>query len=479
MVGITSYGAYIPYYRLPRSVINKAWGRPGGGGEKAVAGFDEDPITMSVAAGMDCLKGIDPKTIDALFLATTSAPYKERQNATIVATVLDMRRETRNTDFANCLRAGTNALLAAADAVDAGSLKNVLVTAADMRLGGAAGEDEQAFGDGSAALLLGNEKVAVEIEGSYTLSDDLSDYWRSHEDTFVRSWEDRFGRDEGYSKIPVEVAKGVMQKFNLTPQDFAKVCFYGANARAHAGVGRAMGFTPEQIQNPLLDTVGNTGAALPLMILVAALEEAKPGDRILLVSYGNGSDAIMLRVTDEIEKIRDRRGIKRHLEIKRALDNYERYLRWRGMVSLAPPARPSQAGSASMAAQWREHCSALPLYGVRCKKCGTPQLFLSPHSTRAHVCLECFAKDEFEPYKFADKRGKVASFSHDYLAGGIDPPTTAAVIDFERGGRGMFNMVDRDPEECKVGITVEMTFRKLQYALGTHTYFWKCKPVRD
>jgi hydroxymethylglutaryl-CoA synthase len=478
MVGITSYGAYIPYYRLPRGLISKAWGQPGGRGEKAVAGFDEDPITMSVAAGIDCLKGIDPKTVDALFMATTCAPYKERQSATIAATALDFRREARNTDFANCLRAGTNAMLSAMDAVAAGSLKSVLVTAADMRLGGAAGEDELAFGDGSAALLFGNERVAVEIQGAYTLSDDLADYWRSSDDTFIRHWEDRFGREEGFLKIPGEAAAGVMKKCNLEKKDFTKVCFYGPTTRNHTALGRRMGFEPDQIQDPLLDTVGNTGTALPLMILVAALEESKPGDRILLISWGNGSDAIVLRVTEEIEKIRDRRGIKRHLEIKRTLDNYGRYLRWREMVSMAPPARPPQ-GPASMSAQWREHGSALPLYGVKCKKCGTPQLYLSYSSTRAHICLECSAKDEFEPYRFADKRGKVASFSHDFLAGGIDPPTTAAVIDFDGGGRGQFNMVDREPEECQVGMGVEMTFRKLRYTLGAHTYFWKCKPVRD
>ncbi len=479
MAGITSYGAYIPYYRLPRSVINQAWGGGGGRGEKAVAGFDEDPITMSVAAGLDCLKETDPKTVDALFMATTCAPYKERQNATIVATALDMRRDSRNADFANCLRAGTNALLSAMDAVSAGSLKSVLVTAADMRLGGAAGEDEQAFGDGAAAFLVGNDGVAAEIEGSYTLSDDLADYWRAHEDTFVRHWEDRFGRDAGYSSIPREAVAGVMKKLSLAPKDFTKACIYGANTRAQAALCKAMGFTPEQIQDPLLDTVGNTGAAQPLMILAAALEEAKAGDRLLVVSWGNGCEAIVFRVTEEIEKIRDRRGIKSHLEIKRTLDNYGRYLRWRDMVSLAPPARPAGAGAVSMAAQWREHSSALPLYGVKCKKCGTPQMFLSPSATRAHVCVECFARDEFEPYRFADKRGKVVSFSHDFLAGGIDPPTTATVVDFEGGGRGLFNMVDRDPEECQVGMGVEMTFRKMRYAVGTHTYYWKCKPVRD
>jgi hydroxymethylglutaryl-CoA synthase len=238
-----------------------------------------------------------------------------------------------------------------------------------------------------------------------------------------------------------------------------------------------MGFKPEQIQNPLLDNVGDTGTALSLMILVSALEEASPGDRILVVSYGNGSDAILLRVTEEIKNLKSRRGIREHLKIKKVLDSYGRYLRWREMVDLAPVLRPEPTPP-SMPAQWRERQTALPLYGVKCKKCGTPQMFLSPSSTRAHICLNCREKDNFEPYRFADKLGTVRSFSHDYLAGGIDPPNTASVIDFDGGGRGQFLMVDREPDECQVGMRVEMTFRKMVHTKHAHTYFWKCKPVR-
>jgi 3-hydroxy-3-methylglutaryl CoA synthase len=478
MAGIVSYGAYIPYYRLPRGVISKAWGQSGARGEIAVANYDEDPVSMSVAAGMDCLRGIDPKTVDALFLATTSAPYKERQNSTIAATALDLRRESRNADFTNCLRAGTIAMLSALDAANAGSAKSIMVTAADMRLGAPSGDNEQNFGNGAAALLLGNERVIAEFEGSYTISEDMADTWRAHDDIFVRNWEERFGREEGYSKITVEAVSGVMKKYSITPKDFAKACFYGSNSRAHRALGKAMGFAPEQIQDPLLDTIGNTGAALPLMILVAALEGAKAGDRLLLCSWGNGCDAVVLKVTKEIEKIKDRRGIKRHLEIKRTLDNYEKLLRWRGTVPMEAAARPAKAPT-SMSSLWREHRVALPLYGFKCQKCGTAQLFMDFASTRARVCLECFAKDEFEPYRFADKKGKVASFSHDYLALSQDPPNTLTIVDFDGGGRGAFEMTDRDPEECRVDMEVEMTFRKIFFDKGVHNYFWKCKPARD
>ena len=59
MTGIASYGAYIPYFRLSRAEIGKAWGGGGGKGERAVASYDEDSLTMAVAAARDCLKGID------------------------------------------------------------------------------------------------------------------------------------------------------------------------------------------------------------------------------------------------------------------------------------------------------------------------------------------------------------------------------------------------------------------------------------
>ena len=478
MAGITSYGAYIPYYRLPRSVVAKAWGKAGGRGERAVANADEDANTMAVAAGLDCLNGVDPKTVDALFLATTCSPYKERLNSIIVSTALDMRMESRKADFTNCIKAGTMAMSAALDAINGGSARSVMITAADMRPSAASGENELDFGDGGAAVLMGNENVVAEIEGSYSLFRDFPDYWRRNDDDFVRVWEDRWGLDEGYRKFPVEAATGVMEKCGLSVKDISKVCFNGPNSRRHGELAKLLGLQPEQVQDSLLDTVGNAGTALPLMVLVAALEEAKPGDRILLISYGNGSDAFVLKVTDEIEKIRDRRGVKGHLEIKKTLDNYQRYLRWRGLVTLEARARPDRH-PVSVSSLWRQNRNAMALYGGKCKKCGTPQLYLNFPSLTPRICLECHAKDEFEDYQFAGKKSKIVTYSHDHLAAVPDPPNTITVIDFEGGGRGFFEMTDRDPEEVKVGLPMEMTFRNLFSAKeGVHNYFWKCKPYR-
>jgi 3-hydroxy-3-methylglutaryl CoA synthase len=198
MAGIISYGAYIPIYRLSRELIWLTWGGMPVGGERAVANFDEDSVTMAVEAGNNCLRGLDRDEVDGLFLASTSTPYKEKQCATLVAEALDLKRSTRTADFTNSLRSGTIAVRAALDAIAAGSAKKVLVVAADCRLGHPSTENEAAFGDGAAAILLGESDLIATVDGTHTHYDDIIDMWRLDNDTFVRSWEDRFIVTHGY-----------------------------------------------------------------------------------------------------------------------------------------------------------------------------------------------------------------------------------------------------------------------------------------
>ena len=127
MAGIRSYGAYVPLHRLPRSQIAAAWGVAPQAGEKAVRNFDEDSITMATAAAIDCLRGIDRSTVDAVYLATSTCPYTERLGSSIIASALDMPSSVRTADFGNSLRCAMEAVAAAMDAINAGSSNNVLV----------------------------------------------------------------------------------------------------------------------------------------------------------------------------------------------------------------------------------------------------------------------------------------------------------------------------------------------------------------
>jgi hydroxymethylglutaryl-CoA synthase len=475
MFGIVSYGAYVPFYRLDRKEIGRAWGKRGGPGERAVANQDEDSATMAVEAIFDCLKGFDRQSVDGLYFASTTPPYKEKQSASMIALATDLRRQLLAGDFTNSLRSGTVALTAATHAVMSGSANKVIVVASDARLGLPQSEDEQSFGDGAAALLIGDEKVAVEIEGTYSHADDILDNWRTETDTFNKAWEDRFILTEGYVANTKEAILNILKKYDLTPKDITKAVYYAPDARRHTEMGKATGFDPKtQVQTPLFETVGNTGAASAMMMLVAALEEAKAGDKILFASYGDGCDAFILKVTEEIENLRDRRGIKGHLASKKLLPTYEKYLAIRRVMGVEGQRR--EAANAFPPVAWREREQLTSLHGSKCTSCGRT------FHPMQRVCIYCGAKDQFEGVRLSDRSGTLFTFCKDMLALGGDPPTIVCKVHLEdaAGDIGLYcQMTDRDPDKVTPDMPVEMTFRKMHDSGGMHTYYWKCRPLRE
>jgi len=481
MIGITSYGAYIPWHRIDRQLFQQAWGGFAIPGERAVAYYDEDSVTMAVEAAMDCLRDADPRTVDGLYFATTTSPYKEKQCSALMGMALDLRRDIRSADIASSLRGGTTAISFAVDAIEAGKADSILVTAADTRMAAPSGMVEQALGDAAAAFLLGKKDVLAEIEDSYSISDELAATWRSETDTFVRSWEDRMVMDESYSKVMPEVITGLMKKCGLTTKDFARVVFDPpGDVRRHGRVAAELGFEPAQLLDPasLFMSVGLLGCAMSFMMLISALEQAKPGDKILFASYGNGADAFLLQVTDAIKELGERRGFAKNLQSKHMMRSYNDYLRWRDIVPLETARRPER-GHISIAANWRERKTILGLWGIKCRRCGTPQYDSGAISTTPiRVCAVCQAQDDFDDYSFAKKKATVFSYTQDMLAPAVDPPSSVVMIEFEGGGRSLFDLTDRDPEDVEVGMEVEMTFRKVFADRGITNYFWKARPIR-
>jgi 3-hydroxy-3-methylglutaryl CoA synthase len=213
----------------------------------------------------------------------------------------------------------------AVDAIDAGRARQVLVAAADCRMATPGDSMEPSLGDGAAALLLSAEGTVAEVEGSYSVTDSMLDVWRSRDDEFVRSWEDRFVIEEGYQRVIPEAVSAFLSQHQLTPQDITKAVYHSTDARRHAQLGALIGLQEGQVQNPLYGRVGNTGAAFPLMLLASALEEAGPGDRILVAGYGDGCDVLSVRTSDGIATARDgRRGVRGHVESRVVLKRYER-----------------------------------------------------------------------------------------------------------------------------------------------------------
>jgi uncharacterized OB-fold protein len=274
-----------------------------------------------------------------------------------------------------------------------------------------------------------------------------------------------------YTSIMKASITELMEKYEAKPNQFSKVVFNAPDPRLHSEVGASLGFDAKtQVQDPLFMTVGNTGTASALMTLVSALEQAKPGDRILLANYGHGCDAFILRVTDEIGRIKRPLGVKGHLTSKKEFNNYENLLQQRDMIESEDSRRHADVASAIH--MWRDRPSTLELCGTKCTECGTPQF------PKARVCVICGAKDMMEPYKFADKTGKIFTFTKEFISPQPVQPLVEAVVDFEGGGRMVCDVTDVDPAEVKIGMSVEMSFRHIYERDGVKNYFWKARPVR-
>ena len=233
MVGIAAYGAYVPRYRL--GVGTSGWNS---GTERSAANFDEDSVTMAVAAGLDCLRDRDRQKVDGLIFATTTPPYAEKQCAAIIAEALDLRREIFSADVTDVLRAGTTGLKSALDSVAAGSAKQVLVIASDSRQGAPKGDTERNSGDGAAAFLVAEEDTIASLEGFYSITDNMLDNWRSAQDQFVRSWEDRFTTEEGLERILGEALSGYFQQQGTGAGDVSKIALYAPDGRRHTQLAR-------------------------------------------------------------------------------------------------------------------------------------------------------------------------------------------------------------------------------------------------
>ncbi|MFN0145232.1 MAG: OB-fold domain-containing protein [Dehalococcoidia bacterium] len=469
MAGITRTGAYVPLHRL--TPASEGWA---GTSQRTVANFDEDAITMAVAAVEDCLTGTERAGVDAIYLASTTLPYLEKQAATVVATAADLADDLFATDISHSLRSGTNALLLALDAVGAGRLKRALVVASDGRLGPPGSDFEKAAGDGAVCFEVGAGDELAVFEGAVSVAHEIHDVWRAAGDTMVRSWEDRFVQQEGYLDAIRKVADLWVKKTGRALETFDRIVLYAPDARRHAEAARMLGIAKEKLQDPLFGRMGNTGAAFALAQLAAALEAARAGETILVINYGDGADAMAFRVGAAPQAGRTgRRGLSGSLAGSRPVPAYADYLKWRGLFSEDGGVRRPAVSGPSAAALHREQDQVLRFKGVRCTKCTT--VMYPPQ----RICVECNARDQFAPVRLAGEPAKLFTYSMDYIAGSVDVPLVLTVVDFDNGARAVLMMTDRDVDRVAIDMPLELTFRLARSGGGITNYYWKAMPTRE
>lgn len=473
--GILSFGGYVPRRRLPRALAGaaNAWFAPAlsrGQGERSFAGWDEDSITMAVEAARDCLGGLN-QSPQQLRLVSTTLPFAERSNSGVVCDALGLGSEVGNQDVGGSLRAATSEL--ARLARDASEVPSLLV-AADCADALPASEDEQFLGHGAAALLLGSGSPVAEILGSGSVRADLVDRYRASGARFDYVLESRWIRDEGYLKIVPEAVEAALADANVGAGSIQGLLMPAP--RSVAGrVARQCGLEAAEMQGELDSEVGNCGVAQPLLMLARALEQASAGQRLLLVGFGQGCDALVIEITEEIDAVRAARGPGKFIDHRREEDNYTRYLTLRGLLALNRGIRAERDNRTAQSAFYRKRDQVTGFLGGRCDQCNTLQF------PRTNVCVKCGAGDSQQPESLSDRTGTVRSFTEDWQAFTPDPPLIFGNVGFEDGANVMMEFADFESGELQVGTPVRMVFRikNIDEQRGFRRYFWKPAPVLE
>ncbi|GAB4326198.1 MAG: OB-fold domain-containing protein [Promethearchaeota archaeon] len=472
VVGIARYGAYLPKYVLPRGKIAEAWDFPSIPGGIAVSNADEDSLTMAVEAGLDCLGDSDPKLVDALFFASTTPPYTEKASSSIVAAALDLRDDVDAMDVADSTRASTIAFRRAREAIASGAAKRVLVVAADSRVPMPESMYEYTHGDGAAAVLLSDEDVAVTVVGAKSITDVTSGPWKRATDKWVRQFEIKHENVYGFAGNVARAVGALVKEHGVDPKKVKKVALAAPDPRSAMAVAKRLGFKERAVQDSLFMSVGHLGNAHALMLLILALRRGRPGDQVVFAGYGDGADAFLLEVADKERLLAARsacRGVSGYLNAQVQLEKYASYLAKKEKLETDRFTRKS-----SPVRVWRDRKILAPLYGMRCTACGVVQYPIW------RACIECGAKDQRELVKLA-KTGVVFTYTLDHLVGGsyFVTPVPRCVVDLDGGGRILLDMTDCDPHDVKIGMRVELTYRKVHEGANFVNYYWKCRPPRE
>jgi len=337
-VGIVGYGAYIPQWRIKSMDIAKIWGSDPERlksllEEKSVPGQDEDAATMAVEASKRALAvaHIDPLMIGAVYVGSESHPYIIKPTASIVAEAIGATPEMTAADLEFACKAGTAGIQICMGLVESGRIKYGLAIGSDTAQGRPGDELEYTAAAGAGAYIIGKENILAEIEETYSFTTDTPDFWRREGEDFPRHG-GRFTGEPAYFKHVISATNGLLKKTGRTVNDFDYFIFHQPNAKFPLTAAKRLGIPQEKVMRGLLvSQIGNTYSAATLIGLARVLDVAKPGDRILVTSFGSGagSDSFSITVTKRIIKARKgENAVDEMIKTKRYL-GYAEYVKFR------------------------------------------------------------------------------------------------------------------------------------------------------
>ncbi|MHC4861438.1 MAG: hydroxymethylglutaryl-CoA synthase, partial [Planctomycetota bacterium] len=305
--------------------------------EKSVPAPDQDTITLSVEASRRAIKRakIDPVKIGSVYIGSESHPYAVKPSGTVVAEAVGATPECHCADYEFACKAGSEAMFVTYSQVMAGTVEYGLAIGADTSQGAPGDALEYSASAGAAAFIMGKKDLVAVITHTYSYMTDTPDFWRREYEHYPQH-AGRYTGEPAYFKHVLGSARGILK---LSGEKIEKIDWFIAhqpNGKFPMRAGKALGFPREKIEPGwLVPTLGNTYSGSSPLGLTSTLDIAKPGDRILMVSYGSGSgsDSFLLTVTDRINEVRDMvEKTREQLEHDPIYLEYGAYAKFRGKI---------------------------------------------------------------------------------------------------------------------------------------------------
>ncbi len=464
---IASVGAYLPLLRLDRKAAAGAlrWSGLGGprSGRRAVAGWDEDALTLAVEAARGAVTS--QAAPDDVVFASTSAPFFERGHAPLVIHALGLAGTTRSLDASGSRRAATSALMRALE-----SDRTTLVAAGERRPTDPGSAAQLGFGDGGAAVATAPEGPARYLGGA-SVSHDLVDLYSSREHPAPYVAEERFVRDVTVVDVLAPTIRAACATAGVEPSAITLAAFAEPAAGSYAALARSVGLTAPNVGTDLAAVAGDLGTAHPLFAFALACDRAETGDIILLIGFGSGCDALLFEVTSPVPGAAEaaqmlRRGL--------AFTDYVRFLSLTGSLDLDWGIRAEFEQKAQATVLNRYGRDMLGFIGGRDSR-GNVQF----PKTRVPVDPHATGPEPLEDVRLADEPAKLVSVTADRLNFTPDPPFQFGLVQFGNGARVMMELTDAGPTGFEVGEPLAMRFRikSIDRKRGFRTYFWKAAPA--
>ena len=375
-LGIKAFAACVPRLRMDRASIAAAhaWAMPSlrglGKGERSFCSWDEDSITMSVDAVRACLRGSTSAPVGSLTFASTTPAFSDLQNASHVAAASGLPESISTMDASGSLRAGTSALIRA---LESSATSDAVVVAADSRHAKPGSTQEMQYGAGSLAVRVGRDGLIARHLGSVSTANQFIDHFRAEGQKYDYQWEERWIRDEGYLKIVPDVVKRLFEQTDAQASGIDFFCLATTLSGISAAVAKRLGLKSESVVDNLAARCGDTGAAHPLMMLATALESARPGQRILLVGFGTGCDALLFEATQDIESYRSPSSVSAALARGVTEKSYNKFLSFSGELDLDWGMRSETDAKTALTQLYRARDQVVSFTGGRCGNCDTIQ----------------------------------------------------------------------------------------------------------